>query len=192
MGHGCTERLGNCPESPSSGFWTMSCDGIPVLSQYGLLLGHAGIIDLICNIWIGVQALCNTSTSIVLTGFKSLISSCVTSIILQRFDFLLHRQGPYEVVGHSASNLGLRETGRWGPSQIPVTLFSSCQGNRDTLSCHSLEFSPQLKKSPNHSFLMCLDLFCFNINISIFPGQCKGGQLSIKVKLACHWPGNAN
>ena len=85
-----------------------------------------------------------------------------------------------------------RETGRWGPSQIPVTLFSSCQGNRDTLSCHSLEFSPQLKKSPNHSFLICLDLFCFNINISIFPGQCKGGQLSIKVKLACHWPGNAN
>lgn len=87
VGHGCTERLGNRPESPSSGFWTMSCDGVPVLSQYGLLPGHAGVIDLIYNIWIGVQALCNTSMSFVLTGFKSLISSCVTSVILQRFDF---------------------------------------------------------------------------------------------------------
>ena len=71
-------------------------------------------------------------------------------------------------------------------------LFSSCQRNRDTLSCHSLEFCPQFKKSPNHWFLMGLDLFCFNINFSIFPGQCKGGQLSIKVKLACYWSGNAN
>lgn len=87
-------------------------------------LGMQGLQDLICNIWIGVQALCNTSMSIVLTGFKSLISSCVTSVIVQRFDFLLHWcQGPYEVVGHSANNLGLRETGRWGPSQIPVTPF---------------------------------------------------------------------
>ena len=54
--HGWTERLGNRPESPSSGFWTVSCDGVPVLSQYSLLLVHAGVIDLICNIWIGVQA----------------------------------------------------------------------------------------------------------------------------------------
>lgn len=87
-------------------------------------LGMQGLQDLICNIWIGVQAFCNTSMSIVLTGFKSLISSCVTSVIVQRFDFLLHWcQGPYEVVGHSANNLGLRGIREMGTFTDPCDPF---------------------------------------------------------------------
>lgn len=66
----------------------------------------------------------------------------MTSVILQRLDFVLHwRQRPYEVVGHGASNPGLKITGRCGASRIPVTLFGSCQGTRDTILCHSLEFT---------------------------------------------------
>lgn len=79
----------------------MSCDGVPALS-----LGMQWVSVLSTMSGLVSELSVTLPQSVYLTEDKSLISICVTAVILQRFDFVLRWcQRPYEVVGCRASHL---------------------------------------------------------------------------------------